>query len=422
MTAQAITAGGLWLDGDDWCWPGARAEARELGPPAWIPALPQGSTPESASRELPRIEAASAESAVITRRPPAAPPAAVALRFDVAPPAAAPRRSTRPARWRITGQRLVACGALVLVFAGTFELAGRLRAGDGPATVAPRPTRARAAAAARPRAVASAPVRSPVAPGAAGFGPLVATASVATMSRDGSGASIARVRFTSTALRRRASFLVYLPPGYRAGTATRYPVLYLLHGDNQLANAWLQLGFPDVLDTVIDNGEVQPLIAVMPEGARFTENWRNIGSARYEDYLLETQQLADRLLPTVPNRAARGIIGFSMGGYGAMHAALDHLDRFSVVESWLGFFDHLGPQLQADAARIKALPLTAYMYGAAQDTIADPGENAPFAAALRAAGATAQSAVYAGGHNMTTVHKHLRHMVIFAGHSLNATG
>jgi hypothetical protein len=62
--------------------------------------------------------------------------------------------------------------------------------------------------------------------------------------------------------------------------------------------------------------------------------------------------------------------------------------------------------------------LNAYVYGGESDDIADPSENAPFAAALRAAGATAHSAVYPGGHTMQTLQAHLPHMLAYVGRAL----
>ena len=101
-----------------------------------------------------------------------------------------------------------------------------------------------------------------------------------------------------------------------------------------------------------------------------------------------------------------------------MSIALDNPYRFGVVESWLGFFDGLGHKLHAARPVIAALGLQAFVYGAASDRIADPSENAPFAAALRRAGASAHGAVYAGRHSMQTVEAHLTHGLTFAGRAL----
>ena len=95
------------------------------------------------------------------------------------------------------------------------------------------------------------------------------------------------------------------------------------------------------------------------------------------------------MLPTVPARGARAIAGDSMGGYGAMDVALANPYRFGVVESWIGFFNGLEDKLRADRPIISRLGLHAFVYGGEQDHIANPDEDPPFAAALRADGADA---------------------------------
>ena len=134
--------------------------------------------------------------------------------------------------------------------------------------------------------------------------------------------------------------------------------------------------------------------------------------------MLEVQQLVDRMLPTLATRAGRAIAGDSMGGYGAMNVALGNPQRFSVVESWLGFFNGLEGELKEATPTIEREGLHAYVYGGAADKIADPSEDAPFAASLRAAGASAHGVVYEGGHSMETLEAHLGHMLLYAGRAL----
>jgi S-formylglutathione hydrolase FrmB len=102
-----------------------------------------------------------------------------------------------------------------------------------------------------------------------------------------------------------------------------------------------------------------------------------------------------------------------------MHLALTHPQTFATVESWLGFFDGLAGRLRADRPTISRLGLRAFVYGAASDYIAAPAENAPFAAALRAAGADAHSAIYPGEHSFETLEEHLESMLAFAGRGLS---
>jgi hypothetical protein len=239
---------------------------------------------------------------------------------------------------------------------------------------------------------------------------------------DAAGSSIATSVYPSVALGHRGSFLVYLPPGYGGARAgVHYPVLYLLHGNDQPASTFLQIGLQAQLDRLISQHAIPPLIAVMIQGGSGANNWRNIGSRHYESYVLEVQELVDRMLPTIPQRGARAIAGDSMGGYGAMNVTLGNPYRFGVVESWLGFFNGLDGQLRIDRPVIAKLGLHAFIYGGASDDIADPLEDAPFAAGLRRAGAEAKSAIYPGEHSVETLQVHLRRMLTFAGQSMAAT-
>jgi enterochelin esterase-like enzyme len=351
----------VWFDSvGDWSWPGRAAEAVEALPPAWVPAFP-------------RLEPVAA----------AASPAAHA--------------STSAAR------RLASLRPLVLVLvAGALAALCTMLVLDGPQSLDPVLGRDSSPPAA---------VRTPSANSPAPLPTLVSAA------RDRAGSSIDVASYHSTALGGTGSFHVYLPPGYGA-SAQRYPVLYLLHGNEQPATAFLQLGLQGELDTLIARHEIPPMIAVMIQGGPGDNNWRDRGSRHYESYVIEVQELIDRMLPTVAARGARAIAGDSMGGYGAMNVALGHPQRFAVVESWLGFFDGLSAQLQAARPVIQRNGLKAFVYGAVSDSIANPAENAPFAAQLRAAGASARGAVYAGEHDMQTLHAHLPHMLLFAGSAL----
>jgi hypothetical protein len=354
----------------DWSWPGTGAAAVEVLPPAWVPTFPS------------RVERAHA-----------APGAAQAPDSW--------RRRRAIARWLAWGVLLAALAALCAALA----LEGPVRVERSLGIRAPAP----------PVAGALVPAAAAVAaPGAAALLPLP---TITPVSRDAAGSSIVAARYTSVALRGRGSFIVYLPPGY-ASTTRHYPVLYLLHGNDQRAGAFLEIGLQSELDRLIARHAIPPMIAVMIQGGRGANNWRAYDGRNYESYVVEVQELIDRALPTVPDRGARAIAGDSMGGFGAMNIALAHPYRFATVESWLGFFNGLAGQLRADRPVISRLGLHAFVYGGAEDTIADPSEDEPFAAGLRAAGAVAHGAVYAGGHSLETVEAHLGSMLVFAGRSL----
>jgi hypothetical protein len=353
----------VWLESlGEWSWPGMRAEAVEALPPAWVPAFP------------PRLEPATAGAAVPAAR-----------------------------RGRARAQRLITTALLCAIAAVCTTLAL-----NGQLTVEHLIVVRTADAAAQEATTISS---------AAPTQPLL---TLRPVSQDAVGSSIDAASYPSAALHgAEGSFLTYLPPGY-ASTTSHYPVLYLLTGNDQSNTAFLQICLQSQLDRLIAHNVIPPVIAVMIQGGPGSNNWRNQGAARYESYILEVQQLVDRTLPTLAVRNARAIVGDSMGGYGAMNVALANPYRFGVVESWLSFFNGLEGDLHADRPIITRLGLHAFIYGGEEDHIANPDEDAPFAAALRGVGADARSAVYPGEHNLETIEAHLASMLAFAGRSLSA--
>lgn len=344
----------MWLENlGEWSWPGRGGAAAEVLPPPWVPAFP------------PRREPARA--------------------VPAAPASWQPARTRRLVLGMVLGSLLAACAALALN--GQLERLIGVQTEAATAEYLPASQ------------LAVSPMR------------LLPTLS--PVSHDAAGSSIDEAQYTSAALHAGGEFYVYLPADY-ASTTARYPVLYLLHGNDQPATAFLQIGLQGELDSLIARHVIPPLIAVMIQGGPGANNWRY----SYESYVLEVQEMIDRMLPTVATRSARAIAGDSMGGYGAMNVALGNPFRFGVVESWLGFFNGLEGELRADRPVLRQMGLHAFLYGGESDHIADPTEDAPFAAALRRAGASAESTVYPGEHSLETLEAHLNSMLIYAGREL----
>jgi enterochelin esterase family protein len=135
---------------------------------------------------------------------------------------------------------------------------------------------------------------------------------------------------------------IYTPPEY-AKTTRRYPVLYLLHGNNDTAAGWTMAGNANfVLDNLLAAGKALPMIVVMPFGHATpfgvpTPPGGVTNDALFEDYLLRDA------IPTVearyrvsPGRENRAIAGLSMGGGQSLRIGLGHMDLFSAVASFSG--------------------------------------------------------------------------------------
>lgn len=128
--------------------------------------------------------------------------------------------------------------------------------------------------------------------------------------------------FASAALGREVAYVVDLPPSYGAEPSRRYPVVYALHGLFEGSGFWERRGLAAILADLRRSGAVPEFLVVAVDGGN--SFFVNAPGGRYEDML--TRDLVAHVEATwrvVPGRAGRGLLGVSMGGYGALHVAFD---------------------------------------------------------------------------------------------------
>lgn len=123
--------------------------------------------------------------------------------------------------------------------------------------------------------------------------------------------------YQSDLLSREMYYAVLLPEEYESGTGT-FPVVYLLHGYGDDETAWYKDGYIQYYaDRDVDtNG---PMIFVMPEA--FNTYYVNKYNGRYPIMDVLTTELVpaiDSLFRTIPDAEHRAVMGYSMGGYGAV--------------------------------------------------------------------------------------------------------
>ena len=108
---------------------------------------------------------------------------------------------------------------------------------------------------------------------------------------------------------------IYLPPSYDEGD-TRYPVVYSLHGHNTTQNTTVaRRVVPPAMDSLIEEGEVQEMIVVIPYGG--SESWYANSSVggNYADYIVkDVVEFVDGKYRTLAQCESRAIAGTSMGG------------------------------------------------------------------------------------------------------------
>ena len=144
--------------------------------------------------------------------------------------------------------------------------------------------------------------------------------------------ALAHIHYWSPALEQQSALYATWPDAARGPL----PVVHLLHGLSDDYTIWQRR-------TSIERyAERHRLMVVMPEGGR--SFYCDSALGRWEQHLLDTIDLVDRVLPTIKTAAGRAIGGLSMGGYGAMKMALKHPDRFTSVAAHSSCFDMVGDQ------------------------------------------------------------------------------
>ncbi|WP_162848515.1 alpha/beta fold hydrolase [Paenibacillus nanensis] len=122
------------------------------------------------------------------------------------------------------------------------------------------------------------------------------------------------------------NYRLYLPHGYKSDNKTRYPVLYLLHGSGGTETSWDP--FWPILDTMIEEKRIPPVIAVAPvTGNSYWVDSDKFGSVE-SAFIHDLIPLIDSSYNTMASREGRGLVGFSMGGYGALRYSLTHPELF----------------------------------------------------------------------------------------------
>jgi enterochelin esterase-like enzyme len=126
---------------------------------------------------------------------------------------------------------------------------------------------------------------------------------------------------------------VYTPPNYER-TTSRLPVLYLLHGGDGEDSVWTAFGRAHVvLDNLIADKTIPPMIVVMPNGYAYGWDSGVAADAQQADF---QKDLVDDLIPFVQanyrassDRKDRALAGLSRGGGQTLSIGLRHLNLFS---------------------------------------------------------------------------------------------
>jgi S-formylglutathione hydrolase FrmB len=131
--------------------------------------------------------------------------------------------------------------------------------------------------------------------------------------------------FRSAARRRDIDFAISYPPGYTQGA--NLPICLALHGYGSNAMAAIGAGdYPQFIAGAVGHGAA-PFVLAAPDGG--TGYWH----PHAEDDPLG--MLVEEFLPLLGSRGLRtdriAVVGWSMGGYGALLCGLTYRDRFRMI-------------------------------------------------------------------------------------------
>lgn len=126
--------------------------------------------------------------------------------------------------------------------------------------------------------------------------------------------------------------LVLLPPSYASDKTRRYPVVYALHGYFIGAEQWSQeIHVPQTIEGAFAKG-AKDMIVVLPDsktvhnGSMYSSS---VTTGDFENFIArDLVAYMDAHYRTLPVRESRGLVGHSMGGYGASRIGMKHADVF----------------------------------------------------------------------------------------------
>lgn len=158
--------------------------------------------------------------------------------------------------------------------------------------------------------------------------------------------SVTRRWYDSPRLEMDRRLTIYTPPGYEKSNA-KYPVLYLLHGAGGDEEAWIALGrTAQIMDNLIAEGKVTPMIVVMPNGNVIQDGAPGEGSkgfykpqfmvpktmdGTYEGAFKDIISFVESNYQVKADKANRAIAGLSMGGYHSLHISRYYPNTFDYV-------------------------------------------------------------------------------------------
>jgi enterochelin esterase-like enzyme len=162
----------------------------------------------------------------------------------------------------------------------------------------------------------------------------------------------------------------YLPPGYAANTTLLYPVIYVLDGANYVE----KMDVPRVLDHLIANKSIAPVIAVFSEPADRQEEYsRNPGWRAF--VANELVPMVDKRFRTFSAPDQRVILGSSLAAYGAVDLAVEYPSLFGLCAAMAPPAQTASLIANQPKAKRSVVSIKFFIMGGVYDSMIDGARN-----------------------------------------------
>ena len=126
-------------------------------------------------------------------------------------------------------------------------------------------------------------------------------------------------------------YTIALPKNYDKEKDRKYPVVYCLHGGNP-GNEYQIYWYNNLVKPIISNSQTHEIIYVWNNGGKHKSHYDfpQFDSYAETTFIKELIPHIDSTYRTIPNRMARGLQGYSMGGRAAARYIFKYPELFSV--------------------------------------------------------------------------------------------
>jgi len=219
-----------------------------------------------------------------------------------------------------------------------------------------------------------------------------------------------KVWFNAGTLGKTSRVHVYTPPGYE-NVKGKLPVLYLQHGGGDNDASWATAGRANfILDNLLAEGKMKPMIVVMPfgnPGGGFFSGAGVEADPYYNYFFKDLVPYIESHYNVGTSRESRAYAGLSMGGLQALNMGIFYPEKFAyVLPLSTGFFPEILQSMEEKFAsnlknpEINKLKLFWIAMGGEKDIAYKNGENTK--ALFDKFGIKYQTNSYPAGHTFIT--------------------